>query len=66
MQAGLLVRSTEEDRLCVLLRIEDGRRIELEAFGDLVFELDLGAERVGGGPGLGEGETVDFVRVFGL
>lgn len=46
--------------------MEDGGGVELEALGDLVLELDLGAERVRGGPGLGEGEAVDLVGVLAL
>jgi len=46
--------------------VERGGGVELEALGDLVLELDLGAERVVGGPGLGDGQAVDFVRVFAL
>jgi hypothetical protein len=66
VQARLLVGGAEKNRLGALLRVEDGGRLELEALGNLVLELDLGAERVGGGPGLSEGKAVDFVRVFAL
>ena len=66
MKARLLVSSAEEHRLCVLFRVEGGGGVELEALGDLVLELDLGAERVVGGPGLGDGQAVDFVTVFAL
>jgi hypothetical protein len=34
-----------------------GEDFGAEAFGELVFELDFGVQRVGGGPGLGEGEA---------
>jgi hypothetical protein len=66
MKARLLVRRTEEDRLCVLLGVEDGGGIELEALGDLVVELDLVAERVVGVPGLSDSQTVGLVRVLAL
>lgn len=66
VKAGLLVRRAEEHRLCVLLREERGGGVELEALGDLVLELDLGAERVVGGPGLSDGQAVGFVGVFAL
>ena len=46
--------------------MEDGGGVELEALGDLVLELNLGAERVRGGPGLGEGEAVGLVGVLAL
>jgi hypothetical protein len=66
VKARLLVGGAEEDRLCVLVRVESGGGVELEAFGDLVLELDLGAERVMGGPGLSDGQAVVLVRVFAL
>jgi len=66
VEAWLLVGRAEVHRLCALVRVERGGGVELEALGDLVLELDLGAERVVGGPGLGDGETVDLVRVFAL
>lgn len=66
VEAGLLVRRAEEHRLCVLLREERGGGVELEALGDLVLELDLGAERVVGGPGLSDGQAVGFVGVLAL
>ena len=66
VNARLLVCRAEEHRLCVLLREERGGGVELEALGDLVLELDLGAERVVGGPGLSDGQAVGFVGVFAL
>jgi hypothetical protein len=66
VEAGLLVGGAKEDRLCVLLRVEGGRGVELEALGDLVLELDLSAERVMGGPGLGDGQAVGLVGVLAL
>ena len=66
MNTRLLVGRAEEHRLCVLFRVERGGGVKLEALGDLILELDLGAERVVGGPGLGDGQTMDFVRVFAL
>jgi len=66
VKARLLVRRAEEHRLCALLRVERGGGVELEALGDLVLELDLGAERVVGGPGLSDGQAVGFVVVFAL
>jgi hypothetical protein len=46
--------------------VERGDGVELEALGDLVLELDLGAERIEGGPGLSDGQAVGFVVVFAL
>ena len=66
MKARLLIGCTEEDRLCVLLGVENGGSIELEALGDLVVELDLVAKRVGGVPRLGDGQAVRLVGVLGL
>ena len=66
VKAGLLVRGAEEHRLCALVGMKDGGGVELETLGDLVVELDLGAERVRGGPGLGDGEAVDLVGVLAL
>lgn len=66
MKARLLIGRTEEDRLCVLLGVENGGSLELEAFGDLVVELDLIADRVGGVPRLGDGQAVGLVGVLGL
>jgi len=66
VEAWLLVGRAEVHRLCALVRVERGGGVELEALGDLVLELDLSAERVVGGPGLGDGETVGLVGVFAL
>ncbi|SRR6266702_8332567 len=66
MKARLLVSGIEKHRLCALLGMEDGGGVEFEALRDLVLELDLGAERIGGGPGLREGEAVSLVGVLAL
>jgi len=66
VKARLLVGGTEEDRFCVLLGVEDGCGVELEALGNLVLELDLVAERVVGGPGLSDGQAVGLVGVLAL
>jgi hypothetical protein len=52
VQRGLLVDGRKDGRLLRLGRVEGGREVELETLGDLVLELELGAEDVGGGPGL--------------
>jgi len=62
----LLVGETELNRFCVLLGVESRGRFDLEALGNLVLELELGAEDVGGRPSLGEGKAVSFVGVFTL
>jgi hypothetical protein len=66
VKAGLLIGRTEEDRLCVLLGVDGGCGVELEALGDLVVELDLVAERVVGRPGLSDGQAVGLVGVLAL
>lgn len=66
VEAALLVDSSDDTALVVLLRVKAGVQVELEALGDLVLELDDGAEDVGGGPSLGEGESVLPVGVLGL
>ena len=66
VEAGLLVGGTEEDRLCVLIGVEGGRGLELEALRNLVIELNLVAECVVGGPGLSDGQAVGLVGVFAL
>lgn len=66
MKARLLIGRTEEDRLCVLLGLENGRSLELEALRNLVLELDLVAERVGSVPCLGNGQAVGLVGVLAL
>ena len=66
MEAGLLVGGGEESRLRTGVGGEGGRELELDTLGDLVVNLDLGLEDVGGRPGLGEGETVGLVEELGL
>lgn len=43
VEAGLLPDSVDERRLAALVREERGVHIELEALGNLVLELNLGA-----------------------
>lgn len=66
MKARLLVGRTDEDCLCVLVGVEGGSGVELEALGNLVVELDLVAERVKGGPGLSDSQAMGLVGVLGL
>lgn len=66
MKARLLIGRAEEHRLCVLVRVKSAGGVELKALSDLVLELDLGAERVGGGPGLSDSQAVALVRVLAL
>lgn len=50
----------------MLLGVKSGGSLQLEALGDLVVELDLVAERVGGVPRLGDGQAVSLVGVLAL
>lgn len=52
MDRGLLVDSSEDGGLLGLGGVEGGVEVKLEAVGELVLELNLGAEEVRGGPSL--------------
>lgn len=62
----LLVSAGEERILGLLVRDERREELELEPLGNVVLELDVGAEDVGGAPRLGEGEAVLPVLELGL
>ena len=66
VQTGLLVGGSEKSVLGLLLGDEGGDELELEALGDVVLELNVVAENVGSGPGLGEGDAVLSVLPLGL
>lgn len=66
VEAGLLVDSVEERGFLALVGEEGGGQVKLEALGNLVLELDLGLEDVGGRPRLGEHDAVLVVGVLGL
>jgi len=53
VDGGLLVDGSEDGTLLRLGGVEGGGEVELEALGNLVLELNLGAEEVRGGPSLG-------------
>lgn len=57
VQVGLLEEEVELGALGLLGRLVPGEHLSLEALGDVVVQLELGVEGVGGGPRLGEGET---------
>lgn len=40
--------------------------LKLEAFGKVIFKLNLAIKVVGGGPGFGKSKAVLLVRVLGL
>lgn len=50
VERWLLVDGREDGGLLGLGRVKGGSKVELQALGDLVLELDLGTEQVGGGP----------------
>lgn len=66
METRLLVDASQQSGLRAAVGREGSVQIDLEALGDLVLELELGAERVGGGPTLGEDDTVLLVDVLAL
>ena len=66
VKTRLLIDSMEDSGLMVLIRVQRSVQIKLEALSELVLDLHLGFEDVGRGPGLGEGEAVLGVNVFGL
>lgn len=66
VKTGLLVGGGEESVLGLLLGDESGDKLELETLGDVVLELNVVAEDVGSGPGLGEGDTILAVLPLGL
>ena len=66
MESRLLVDGVEERGLLALLGEEGGGQVKLKALGNLVLELDLGLEDVGGCPGLSEDDAVLEVGILGL
>lgn len=66
VETGLLVGGSEESVLGLLLGDKGRDELELEALGDVVLELNVVAENVGSGPGLGEGDAVLAVLPLGL
>lgn len=64
MERGLLVDGSEDGSLGRLGGVEGGSEVELQALGDLVLELNLGAEEVGSGPGLSRVSSVRAALVL--
>lgn len=62
----LLISGAKDSRLGAFVGVKTSVEFEFQALGDLVLELDVGAEEISGGPGLSEGDSVFGVRVFGL
>lgn len=66
MQTRLFEYTVQDSCLVALLWSQRGGDIEFETLGDLVLELNLTFQDVGGGPGLGESEAILAVSVFGF
>ena len=66
MDTGLFVDSVEQGRLVSSLGCQRGGKVEFQALGKIVVELELRLEDVGGGPGFGQNEAVLVVGVLGL
>ena len=52
VQAGLLVDGSHDCRFLRLGRVERSSQVKLQTLCDLVLQLELSSEEVGGGPGL--------------
>jgi hypothetical protein len=50
VEGRLLVDGGEDSRLLGLGGVEGGSEVQLQSLGNLVLQLDLGSEEVGGGP----------------
>ena len=66
VETALFVHCTEDSGLCSLLWRKRGGEVKFEAFGDEILDFELVPEDVEGGPGLSEGQTVNFVGPFTL
>lgn len=47
-------------------RLKGSAEFQLQSLGELIFELDLRIELVGGGPALCQGESIDLVSPLGF
>lgn len=52
MEGRLLVDGSKDGRLLALGGVKSGSEVQLQSLGNLVLQLDLGSEEVGGGPSL--------------
>lgn len=66
VQRRLLVDGSHDSALLGLGRVQGGGQIKLQSLGDLVLQLDLSPQQVGGGPCLGKGDAVLEVNVLAL
>lgn len=66
VKTGLLEDSIEKGGLGSLLRRQGGVEVNLDTLGNLVLNFNGVTEDVGGGPGLGDGQTMLAVSPLGL
>lgn len=66
VESWLLVGGSYQDVLCLLVGEEAGDELQFEALGNVVLQLNVVAQDIGSGPGLGEVEAVLPVLEFGL
>lgn len=66
VEARLLVDGVDESRLVTLLGEKRSSDVKLETLGNLVLELDLTTKDIGGGPSLGDSETMFAVGPLGF
>ena len=52
VEGRLLVDGSKDGRLLGLGGVKSSSEVQFQSLGDLVLQLDLGSEEVGGGPGL--------------
>jgi len=52
VEGRLLVDGSKDGRLLGLGGVKSSSEVQLQSLGDLVLQLDLGSEEVGGGPSL--------------
>ena len=52
VEGRLLVDGSKDSRLLGLGGVKSGSEVQLQSLGNLVLQLDLGSEEVGGGPSL--------------
>jgi hypothetical protein len=63
---GLLESQVKETAVDTLFWVESGVSLDLETLGELVLNLKLRLDHVGGSPGVGKDGTVFWLGVLGL
>jgi len=64
VKTGLLISSIHQRRLGTFLREQLSVQVKFQSLGDLVLQLDSGAEDIGSGPRLCEGQSIFGIVVF--